>query len=158
MDLLESVDAERAKSYRWKERKFFGWLEGTRETPYTSDEETALEEAGSWILDELFDMLGEYCPPYTHFGASEGDGADYGVWVCMDSLEEAVRVHEVAKVADLCELDEMLMENGTIPRMLLEVNDHGNVTLYKQTATLEEAEDGEWYKLKIERSEVWAIV
>lgn len=43
-------------------------------------------------LDNLFDELNDLCAdcPYVYFGASEGDGADYGYWVSWDSLVEDI--------------------------------------------------------------------
>lgn len=83
------------------------------------------DDALSETVNELFDTLGEYCPPYCYFGAHEGDGSDYGVWVSWDSLEDDCRYGEVLKVSDTSE----------IPRgytgMVLHVNDHGNATLYR---------------------------
>lgn len=45
------------------------------------------EELASYLLDELFDALNEIAPEGTYFGASEGDGTDYGFWHFED--EEA---------------------------------------------------------------------
>jgi hypothetical protein len=46
----------------------------------------------------LFDVLDEYCPPYTSFGSNEGDGSDYGCWVSFESLDEAVESGEVRAI------------------------------------------------------------
>lgn len=78
------------------------------------------EDAGD-LVNQLFDTLGEFAPPYCHFGAHPDDGADFGFWPSIDSLEEAVRDGEVLKV------------NGTedIPTdyrgEVMVVSDHGNV-------------------------------
>ena len=37
------------------------------------------EESG-WLLESLFDALGEIAPPGCYFGSLEGDGSDFGFW------------------------------------------------------------------------------
>lgn len=152
MGLFEEMDAKRAKSYRWSNRKYFNYLDDM--SKYDEEDAREREEMLPEITQELFDILNEYCPPYTYFGSHPGDGADYGVWV-SDSIEDDVRYGEIAKVEDLSELDEMLSE-CKIPKNVLLVNDHGNMTLYTQTARLDETT--EEYTVIIDREEVWAIV
>jgi len=82
------------------------------------DDETADE-----AVSALFDILGEYCPPYCYFGAHEGDGADFGCWVSWDSLED----FDGLKVSDTSEVPEDY--TGEV----LHVNDRGNTTLYAAT-------------------------
>ena len=41
-------------------------------------------ESLDYLLDTLFDVLGEYVPEGHYFGAHPGDGADYGVWPVED--------------------------------------------------------------------------
>lgn len=82
------------------------------------------EQDGSDLVEEFFDALNEYAPPYCYFGANEGDGSDYGFWPSIDQMEEDARSGELLKVNDLSEVPAGY--NGQV--ML--VNDHGNVTLY----------------------------
>lgn len=56
----------------------------------------------------LFDALNDFAPPYCHFGAHEGDGADFGFWPDVDSA----------------------MEDAEESGYRLEISDHGNVSLY----------------------------
>ena len=85
------------------------------------------EIAASEIVNTLSDTLGEFAPPYCYFGTLEGDGADFGFWPDIDSLEENTNDPEdVLKVSDLSE----------VPNHVMLVNDHGNATLY--TVTLKE--------------------
>ena len=86
-----------------------------------------IEEAGE-ILNELVDSLNDHAPPYCYFGASEGDGSDFGFWPAIESLEEDARYSDdVLKVSDCSE----------IPGHVMLVSDHGNVTLFQVTLTEE---------------------
>ena len=75
------------------------------------------DETGLELVKELIVALQELAPPYCYFGANEGDGACYGFWPCMESVNELPRV-----------------ENSDEAKALGEdcvyVNDHGNVTVY----------------------------
>lgn len=73
------------------------------------------------ILEELFDALDSLSPPYCWFGASEGDGSDFGFWPCLDSLENAREDGDVLKVDDLSEIPSDWRDGVML------VNDHGNV-------------------------------
>jgi hypothetical protein len=73
-----------------------------------------------WDSEALYDALQQYAPPYTYFGAHEGDGSDFGFWPCLDGIDDDVT--EVLKVAD-------------IPCYLAHVSDHGNITFYEVQLT-----------------------
>lgn len=80
--------------------------------------------------------LNQFAPPYTYFGALEGDASDFGFWVDYACLEYDIDSGDLPK-GD--ELPETPTESG----YFLQVSDHGNMELYKW--------DGKW------RS-VWGIV
>jgi hypothetical protein len=94
--------------------------------PLDNDEELTpewYENASYFLNDVLFDALQECAPPFVYFSSHPGDGADYGFWPDMDSLNESENVLKV--------------EAGTTwPKevksydYVAEVSDHGNVTLY----------------------------
>lgn len=90
-------------------------------TEGTVKQAEAAEEIASEIVSELMDALSEYAAPYMHFGAHDGDGADYGFWLSDDALNYSF---DGLRVSDTSE----------VPRdyrgEVLHVNDHGNVTLY----------------------------
>ena len=89
----------------------------------------------SWDLNEtLFDALNEYAMPYFYFGSHLGDGSDYGYWLSEGFEEE----FDGLKVSDLNDVPKGYTGE------LLEVNDHGNMTLYKV--------------VRGRKYEVWAIV
>lgn len=157
LDTLEEVDSKRAKSLRWQYRKLLNYYSEERIKPYSDEEVEQLNEDASWLVnEELFNALNEYCPPYTYFGAHPGDGSDFGVWVSDDSIRDDIHDDILTEVNDLCEIDTMINEDRVIPKNVIVVNDHGNMTLYTVLATLEEGDES--YKLTWEVNEVWAIV
>jgi len=89
----------------------------------------------SELINDIQDELQNYCPPFVTFGTLEGDGADFGFWPDMDSLEEALIDPEWTLIDG---------ELYRIPRdeaVLVHVNDHGNVTV-----------------MDLERNVLWAVV
>jgi hypothetical protein len=66
------------------------------------------DEHATDVVSELFDALNDFAPPYTYFGAHEGDGSDYGFWPYVD-----------------CESLQDASECG----YRVDISDHGNVTL-----------------------------
>jgi hypothetical protein len=88
------------------------------------------------MCEDLTTILENHVPDYCYFGTLEGDGACFGVWPDMDSLEN----DEIVKVDDLVLLDsatEML-------RYAQVVSDHGNLSLYRRAGN-------RWI-------EVWSVV
>lgn len=78
------------------------------------------------IVVELEGALNEVCPPYIYFGTLEGDGSDFGFWPDIESLQEDMRSGEID------------------PALEVDINDHGNVTVYVTRGT--------------EREELWACI
>lgn len=39
------------------------------------------DDDAEWLLEGLFDCLDNFAPPGAYFGASYGDGADFGFWL-----------------------------------------------------------------------------
>ena len=70
--------------------------------------------------DTLAEALNDCCPAYVVFGASEGDGADFGFWPDIDRINEDIANAEYRNGDDILLLEEMV---------LVTVNDHGNVTV-----------------------------
>jgi hypothetical protein len=96
------------------------------------------EQAG-YVIGELEDALGEYCPPFIYFGAHPGDGADFGFWADADALDDALRYAEDTDDDDTkrihaCGCDD---ECG----VLVQTSDHGNITV-----------------MDMKRNELWSMV
>lgn len=89
-------------------------------------------------LEALTEELESYAPPYTHFGSHEGDGADFGFWISWDSIEEAARDGELVKV----DAGDEWPASAADAQFVLEVNDHGNATLFSA----------------LTKEEVWSVV
>lgn len=89
-------------------------LEACPEPSATTDDSGAL-------VGDLCDALNAFAPPYAYFGAHEGDGSDFGFWLCdMDDFD-GLRVKDTSEVP------------WDYQGEVLHVNDHGNVTLYHTT-------------------------
>lgn len=93
-------------------------------------------ESADWDLEELFTVLAEFAPPYCHFGAHEGDGADYGFWPSLDSLRDDTD-NEFGPVYSV--ESGTAWESAGLPEgveYVCEVTDHGNVALYSRSGEL----------------------
>lgn len=71
------------------------------------------------VVNELRDALDECAPSYLYFGASEGDGADFGWWPAMDSINDLPRFADTGEAAS-----ERYSGDFAV------VSDHGNVEIY----------------------------
>lgn len=89
---------------------------------YGEDDEYFVSEESQWDLDELTNILENHSLPYFHFGAHDGDGADFGWWLSSDfphdSSFDGLQVNDLSKVPT--------GYSGEV----LHVSDHGNLTLY----------------------------
>lgn len=102
------------------------------------------------VWDELDLLLGNYAPDYARFGSLEGDGACLGVWPLVDEAAEEARRFargRGSEVAPSREAAEAAWRNREADRpwLALEVNDHGNATLFRRIGP------GRW-------REVWSVV
>ena len=127
---LETLNPEKASSY---------WSEIPEDALEDQDHDWWDSEEALWMLEEIFDVLNEYAPPYCYFGALEGDGSDYGFWVDRYAFEEALENGEVVKV------DELPNSAPEGYEYIAVITDHGNITLYHRS------EDGALH-------EVWSVV
>ena len=86
---------------------------------FAKGEEISQEDKDS-LLESLFEALDANCLPYFYFGSHPGDGADIGYWLPddFDYFFDGLRVNDLSKVPK-----DYFGE-------VLEVNDHGNATLY----------------------------
>jgi len=128
LNTLRSFDSENQLFDEWKHEIRDiedGWIE---RDPVNADA----------MLDDLFESLNEWCPPYCYFGSHEGDGSDYGCWLDHDSLERAVDDGDVTKVDS--------GDSWPCFPEILDVNDHGNITLYC------------WDGDECKHIEVWSLV
>jgi len=84
-------------------------------------------EYASVLLADIMEAMQGFAPAFVRFGAHDGDGADFGYWPDIESLDDAVQAGDVLKVSDLCEVPHLYTGEVMV------VNDHGNVTLYAHT-------------------------
>lgn len=133
-DLVDAFASELAALYKYT------W--GARMPPHVKKllaeadkltEEDFANGDGGEIVGELQDELEHFAPPFAYFGASEGDGADFGFWISGDALRDAIHDGEV-----LVQDDSRNGRRDKIPRgytgYLLHISDHGNesLTRYRQ--------------------------
>lgn len=89
------------------------------------------EEQTDCMLDELFDALSEFAPPFCYFGVHPGDGSDYGFWFDSDALDDARRCKECIDLEDHLDAEEVAqLITAAGADAACYVNDHGNITLY----------------------------
>ena len=72
------------------------------------------------LLEVYTEQLESLCPPFVYFGTLEGDGADFGFWPDIETIQEIVNIAE-------CDASQGIScpDDGVI----VQVSDHGNVTV-----------------------------
>lgn len=77
------------------------------------------------VLSEIYDLAQAYAPDYCYVGSHPGDGADIGCWPSEEILDGPGGYYsgEVASSRESATSDHS---------HALEVNDHGNATLYRR--------------------------
>ena len=120
-DLLEAFHSTIAASGTSPALAEDGYIDGGE--PYSAGE----------LLEVYTEQLESLCPPFVYFGTHPGDGADFGFWPDMDSLNEAMQYGDVTFHDD----ERILDEHDAI----VQVSDHGNVTV-----------------MDMERNVLWSVV
>ena len=126
LDCLRSLDPALADGYQ----KMLDDNEQDSQE-HAPDEDFRDSECASEILQEIEAKISDLLPPYLYWGAHEGDGAYFGVWVSHESIQDDIRSKELRSGEDFPDVVE-----GTF----LHVSDHGNLELYA-------AENGKWVSL-----------
>lgn len=75
-------------------------------------------EVADEIVSELIDALENFAPPYAYFGTTEGDGASFGFWPCLDMHGDC---DDLPRFEAGCAPDDFRGD-------CLLITDHGNVT------------------------------
>ena len=153
-DALESVDKKHARSIKREYSKALRKLAGVNVRNYS--EEQYSEDLTYLVNEDLFNALCDHVPAYTYFGSHVGDGADYGIWVDTESIDSDIHDGILFAFDDLSGIDDMIHEDGVIPKSVIIQNDHGNCTLYTIHAEVEDGE--ETMKFVWNPIEVWAVV
>ena len=88
------------------------------------------EEKAGYLVNDLMDALDQAAPDFCYFGASEGDGSDFGFWMNNDALREGIHDGSVVLREDSSRV------NLFMPDYVYHISDHGNPTLYKIELTM----------------------
>ena len=119
-DLLEAFHSTIAASGTPPALAEDGYIDGGE--PYSAGE----------LLEVYTEQLESLCPPFVYFGTLEGDGADFGFWPDIETIQEIVNIAE-------CDASQGIScpDDGVI----VQVSDHGNVTV-----------------MDMERNVLWSVV
>ena len=85
-------------------------------------------EEAQEMVNYLIDELDEKSPPYTYFGASEGDGSAFGYWPELS----AYSVEDLdCEGVFVCDDSSQLSSPSCHHSQAFVINDHGNVSYYE---------------------------
>lgn len=115
----------------------FKWYSEYSEGIRLDIDDSQQEYASDWVND-LMDALNEYAPPHTYFGTIEGDGSDFGFWLDGDSFEDCDK--EVMETPSYLRGDTEWFDLDC--NVIVQINDHGNVTVSQPYCDLENHKPG----------------
>lgn len=125
-------------------------LETRFPTFYEPDGDTGSHDNLDHAIERLTEILESHVPDYCYFGTLEGDGACFGVWVSDEVLTPGARVDDLIRSEyspsqwrEMCGRPGQPAEDHGCT-YYLQVNDHGNATLYRRAGN-------RWV-------EVWSVV
>ena len=106
----------------WQQLESFRqWQRGTFDCEHWCDRQDGGEE-----VEDMFNLLdgwaNDYLLPCHYIGATEGDGACFGIWLSWSSLEDAIK-YEFEDTDD--------KETKVCGRDRVTINERGNVTYYR---------------------------
>ena len=96
------------------------------------------QEYASELVNDLMDALNEYAPAHTYFGAIDGDGSDFGFWPDVDSFANCDK--HVMKIPSFLRGDSEWFDLDC--GVIVQVNDHGNVTVSQPYCDIENHKPG----------------
>lgn len=87
-------------------------------------------------LEDLQNIADSHVPPFCGIGSHEGDGALIGVWVDHQQIDDALMEDTMCKGEDLPSRmhNNRPLETEDDFEWWLQVNDHGNATLWRRKA------------------------
>jgi hypothetical protein len=100
----------------WRELERFYNLDNC-----TPDQDQDAHDIEDHLAERLYDEINAILPPFLYCGSIEGDGADIGVWPDWCAIDAARQDGELPDRYDL---------PAGYSGLALDVNDHGNATLY----------------------------
>ena len=130
---LRSVDI--ADSIVWEARKVklsrrerntvrrMAMLSRRVDSGYATEDEA--EELDYIINEYVPNIIDAHAPDYTYYGSLEGDGACIGLLPCVESVLEDMRCGGIIAYED---------DRSDYRGYVCDVNDHGNMTLYRRTS------------------------
>ena len=125
-----------------------------KENPEVEDWENLDDETMGWVVDELTDLLNEIAPEGCFFGASEGDGADFGFWSMSNESKKKESLYgrpdsEKDELAGKYYVDIENDSEGTIYSSKQEFNDYTSAEEWANSELEKNADDEDVFQASI---------
>ena len=92
------------------------------------------EDCAHFLNEDLFDALNNCAPDYVYFGSHEGDGADFGFWICWDHIGEDIESGELIESISILDLPDDHTGNWLNVKNKHSVLNGGTVSLMNRNA------------------------